>query len=204
MDGSIKVTEDSTVLAAGEEVSSALANVLSELGIEPKEVGLDLRAVYSDGVLFDPEELAIDVDAYRADIQAAAAGGRNLSINAVYPTARTAGALLGKASGEATSLGLHAAVESPDLADDLVARADARMRALAAHIDDEEALPEELRGTAPAAPPATDADTEGDTAEAQSDENDADAESEADDADSDSDDEEEDSAGGDALGDMFG
>ena len=204
MDGSIKVTEDSTVLAAGEEVSSALANVLSELGIEPKEVGLDLRAVYSDGVLFDPEELAIDVDAYRADIQAAAAGGRNLSINAVYPTARTAGSLLGKASGEATSLGLHAAVESPDLADDLVARADARMRALAAHIDDDEALPEELRGTAPAAPPATDADAEGDTAEAQSDENDADAESEADDADSDSDDEEEDSAGGDALGDMFG
>jgi large subunit ribosomal protein L10 len=201
MDGSIKVTEDSTVLSAGEEVSAELANVLSELGIEPKEVGLDLRAVYSDGVLFDPEELAIDVDEYRADIEAAAARGRNLSVNAVYPTARTVGTLLGKASGEATSLGLYAAVESPDLADDLVARADSRMRALAAHIDDDEALPEELRGAAEPVAEAAEADeTDAEEAQSDEDEDDTDAEAEADD---DSDDEEE-SDGGDALGDMFG
>ena len=64
MEGSIQVTEDSTVLDAGEEVSADLENVLSELGIEPKEVGLDLRAVFSEGVLFDPEDLDIDLGAY--------------------------------------------------------------------------------------------------------------------------------------------
>jgi len=36
MDGSIHVTDDSKVLEAGEEVSAQLANVLGELGIEPK------------------------------------------------------------------------------------------------------------------------------------------------------------------------
>ena len=61
-DGSIKVTEDSQVLEAGEVVDDDLANVLAELGIEPKEVGLDLKGVYSDGVLFEPDELAIAVD----------------------------------------------------------------------------------------------------------------------------------------------
>ena len=136
-EGSIQVLEDSTVLDAGEEVSTDLANVLSELGIEPKEVGLDLRAVYAEGVLFEPEELELDVSEYRADIEAAAARARNLSINAVFPTDGTAPALLQQARGDAKSLGLQAAIESPDLADDLVSKADAQVRGDAAESDDE-------------------------------------------------------------------
>ncbi|PSQ13718.1 50S ribosomal protein L10 [Halobacteriales archaeon QS_8_69_73] len=201
--GSIKVVEDSTVLETGEEVSADLANVLSELGIEPKEVGLDLRSVFSDGVLFAPEELDIDVDDYRADVESAAAGARNLAVNADYPTARTAPTLLSKATGEARSVGLSAAVESPDLADDLVSKADAQVRALAAAVDDDEALPEELRDVeAPAASTEPAADDEGaDDADGEpSDEEPAETEteSESDDADDDGGD------GGDALGDMFG
>ncbi|WP_256686737.1 50S ribosomal protein L10 [Halococcus qingdaonensis] len=195
MDGSIQVTEDSTVLEEGEEVSPTLANVLGELEIEPKEVGLDLRSVYADGILFEPDELAIDIDEYRADVEAAAAAGRNLSVNAAYPTAETAGTLLGKGSTEAKSLGLEAAIASPSLADDLVSRADAQMRALAANIDDEEALPEELRGVTA---PAETGDDE------SSDDQSADTESEPD---TDADDEDDDDDGGDAgegLGEMFG
>ncbi|SDF69778.1 large subunit ribosomal protein L10 [Halorubrum xinjiangense] len=198
MDGSIKVTEDSTVLAEGEVVDDDLANVLVELGIEPKEVGLDLRAVYSEGVLFEPDELEIDVDEYRADVQSAAAAARNLSVNAAYPTAATAGTLLAKASGEAKSVGLFAEIESPDVVPDLIGKADAQLRALAAQIDDEEALPEELQGVeaAPAAEPATDdADEE---EQADEDTEDAEAADTDDDADDDGDD------GGEGLGAMFG
>ncbi len=195
--GSIKVVEDSTVLSAGEEVSADLANVLGELGIEPKEVGLDLRGVVSEGVLFSPEELDIDIDEYVADLQAASSAARNLSINAEYPTARTAPSMLAKAAGEAKSVGLSAAIESPDLADDLVSKADAQLRALAAAIDDDEALPEELRGVeaAPAADAGdTDSEDDGDDAEADA----AEEPTDEDDADDDADD------GGDALGDLFG
>jgi large subunit ribosomal protein L10 len=194
MEGSIKVTEDSQVLDEGEVVSEELANVLNELGIEPKEVGLDLRGVYSEGVLFEPEELAIDVDEYRADIQSAAAGARNLSINAGYPTAQTAPTMLAKAAGEAKALGLFAAIEDPELMPDLVAKADAQLRSLAAQIDDEEALPEGLRGVeAPAAEPADEADEDESTDE-------EDTEAEADDTD----DDEDDGDGADGLGAMFG
>lgn len=201
MDGSIKVTEDSTVLEAGEEVSADLANVLSELGIEPKEVGLDLRGVYSEGVLFDPEELAIDVDEYRADIEAAAAAGRNLSINAVYPTAATAGSLLAKGAGEAKALGLFAAIEDEALMPDLVAKADAQLRALAGQIDDEDALPEELRGVdAPAAPAESDDEA---SEEAEADES-SDESDEAAEADAPDDDDDDDDDGAEGLGAMFG
>ena len=196
-EGSIQVLSDSVVCEAGEEVSTDLANVLGELGIEPKEVGLDLRSVYADGVLFDSEELAIDVAEYRADVEAAAARARNLSVNAGYPTATTAPTLLSKARGEAKSLGLQASIESPDLADDLVSKADGQVRALAAAIDHEEALPEDLRDVA-ATPEADAEDADADEDEQTDEEPDADAE------DADAEDEsDEDEDGGDALGAMF-
>ena len=198
MDGSIRVTADSTVLETGEEVSDELANVLGELGIEPKEVGLDLRSVYSEGVLFEPDELAIDVDEYRADVQSAAAAARNLSVNAAYPTARTAGTLLAKAAGEAKSVGLFAAIEDPELVPALVAKADGQVRALAALIDDDEALPEELRGVE--APAATE-----EAADESSDEDDeADTADEDADADADDDDDDDGGDGAEGLGAMFG
>ncbi|MFC4405681.1 50S ribosomal protein L10 [Haloarchaeobius iranensis] len=198
-DGSIHVTEDSNVLSAGEEVSDGLANVLSELGIEPKEVGLDLRAVYSDGVMFDPADLDIDVEAYRSDVATAAARARNLSVNASYPTAATVSTLIAKATGEAKSLGLHASVESPELVDDLVRKADGQVRALAAAFDDPEALPEELQDIE--APAATE---EAETTEAEDesdDDQDTTEEADADDADEDDGDDEDGAAG---LGNMFG
>ena len=196
-DGSIMVTEDSTVLEEGEVVDDDLANVLVELGIEPKEVGLDLKGVYSEGVLFEPDELAIDVDEYAADIRSAAAAGRNLSINAEYPTTATVGSLLAKGAGEAKSVGLFAEIESPDVVPDLIGKADAQLRALAAQIDDEEALPEELQGVEAAPAPETDdADEE---EQAEEDDDTDDAETADDDADEDDGDD-----GGDGLGAMFG
>ncbi|MDQ2049109.1 50S ribosomal protein L10 [Natronolimnohabitans sp. A-GB9] len=196
-DGSIQVMEDSTVLEAGEEVTADLANVLNELGIEPKEVGLDLRAAVADGVLFSPEDLDIDIEAYQSDVSTAAARARNLSVNASFPTATTAPTLIAKATGEAKSLGLQAAVEDEELMPDLVSKADAQLRALAAQIDDEEALPEELQDVEVAAQPVADDEGEDESAD-----EDTDAEAEADDDTDDDDDDDGDGAEG--LGEMFG
>ncbi|MXR52021.1 50S ribosomal protein L10 [Halovenus sp. WSH3] len=196
-EGSIQVLEDSTVLEAGEEVSADLSNVLSELGIEPKEVGLDLRAVYADGVLFEPEDLELDVEQYRADISAAAGRAQNLALNAEIATSDTAPSLLAKASGEAKNLALYAGIENEEVMPDLISKADGQVRALAAQIDDEEALPEELQDLDE---PAADAQTDDQPDDSEdADEEDADAEE------AEADDEEDDDGDdvGDALGDMF-
>ena len=92
---------------------------------------------------------------------------------------------------------------------DLVGKADAQVRALAALVDDEAALPEELRDVAPA--PAGDEETAGQAEEGESDA----ATTEADDAeaaedgadasdDDEADDDEDGGDGGEALGEMFG
>jgi large subunit ribosomal protein L10 len=196
--GSIQVMEDSTVLEAGEEVSNDLSNVLSELGIEPKEVGLDLRGVFAEGVLFEPEDLELDIEQYRTDISAAAARGRNLALNSEFPTAQTMPALLAKASGEAKNLALYASIEDPEIMPELISKADGQVRALAAQIDDPEALPEELQEVAESEPAAT-AQTD-DQPDDSEDADDEDAEeAEADEADDDDDD----GDAGDALGAMF-
>jgi len=197
-EGSVHVTEETVALEAGNEVDEGLANVLSTLGIEPKEVGLDLRAVVSEGVEFSPEDLDIDVEAYREDLQAAAGRARNLSINAAYPTRRTAGTLLSKANADATAVGTAGVIESPDLMDDLLGTADAQIRAIAARIEDEEALPEELQGVE-APEPAAEAEADDESEGTGDDEAEADAEPEEDGEDGDDD---GDAAAG--LGDMFG
>ncbi len=197
--GSIQVMEDSVVLEAGEEVSADLSNVLTELGIEPKEVGLDLRAVYADGVLFEPEDLELDIEAYRADISAAAGRGRNLALNAEIATTATAPALLAKASGEAKNLALYAAIEDEAVMPDLISKADGQVRALAAQIDDDEALPEELQGVEETADTAQTDDQPDDSEDADEEEAD-DEEADADDTDDEDDDGDD---VGDALGDMF-
>jgi large subunit ribosomal protein L10 len=199
-EGSIKVLEDSTVLAAGETVSQDLANVLAELGIEPKEVGLDLRSVYAEGVLFEPEDLELDVEAYREDVSAGVARARNLAVNASYPTAATLPTLLATASGEGKSLALQAAIEDPDVMPDLLGKADSQVRALAARIDDDEALPEELQDVAA---PAAETETAEAKPEAGAEESDDDQPEAEEDAGDEPEDDDEDAAG-DALGDMFG
>ena len=201
MDGSIQVTEDSKVLEAGAEVSEELEGVLAELGIEPKEVGLDLRAVFADGVLFEPDELELDYAQYEADVRAAASRAWNLSINAEYPTAQNASTLLANASGEAKNLAIHAAIEDPDVVPDLVSKADAQLRALAGQIEDTDALPEELQdvaANAPAAEPAAEESTdEAETEETEDESEDASADEAADE------DDDDDGDAGDALGAMF-
>ena len=202
-DGSIKVMEDSTVLSAGEEVSGDLSNVLSELGIEPKEVGLDLRGVYADGVLFEPADLELDVEEYQRDVEAGAARARNLALNATISTAATLPSLVAKASGEAKNLGIHAGIEDPDVMPDLIGKADGQVRALAAQIDDEEALPDELQDVADAAQQADPAEEQTDDQPDDSEADADDAETDDADADDDGDDDDGDGDAGDALGEMF-
>jgi len=197
-DGAVTVTDETVALEEGGEVSEGLANVLSALGMEPKEVGLDLRAVVSDGVLFSPDELDVDYDAYRQDVRAAASRGRNLAVNAAVPEPSVLPSLLSKAAGEARSVGIAAGVAEPGLIEDLLREADADLRALAAHLDDD-ALPEELAGAAPVGESATETDPDEET--------DDESETESEDAEAETDDDEEDDDDDDAaagMNDLFG
>ena len=194
--GSIKVMETTTVLEAGGEVTPEMEGVFNELELEPKEVGLNLKALIADGVVFYAEDLELDIDAYRADIATASSNARTLAVEVAYPATGAVPALLSKADATAIQLAVAAGIVEPETADLILSTAVSDGRALALAIGDEEAVPADVI-PAGAAPDAVSTTEDADTTDEEPTE-DADA---ADDAE---DDDEEEEAAAEGLGDLFG
>ncbi|HME87233.1 MAG TPA: 50S ribosomal protein L10 [Candidatus Nanoarchaeia archaeon] len=80
--GKIAIKEDALVLKKDAECSQALSGMLMRLGIEPMEIGLNLVAMYENGMIYDQSVLSIDEDKLKADISQAHSWALNLSVEA--------------------------------------------------------------------------------------------------------------------------
>lgn len=161
--GKIVIRETKTVARSGESIAARLADVLERLEIYPMEVGLYLQAAYDGDVIYTPDDLHIDEQAYFAKFVEAVSSALNLSINAKYPTSLTVARLLQKGSREAMSLALEAEVFEPEVLETLLSRAQSAALALV-HELPLDALDEELialKGTAVAPRAAGDAQAHG-------------------------------------------
>jgi large subunit ribosomal protein L10 len=103
-DGSIHVQKPGVIVERGETITADDAEILNQIGIEPLEIGLDLDIAFSEGEIFTAEELDIDVDEYRADVEAAATGAFNLAVNAGVVNQTTASAIVSQAAQKAENL----------------------------------------------------------------------------------------------------
>jgi len=123
-DGKIAIKEDSIVAKEGDKISQKLAEILTRLGIEPMEVGLDLIATYENGTIFGKDVLDIDEEAFKADLNSAVSGAMNLALNVGYPTKETIKILIGKAFNDAKVLGLEQNIIDEGVIDELVGKAE--------------------------------------------------------------------------------
>ncbi len=122
-DGSIKVENDAVAVEAGETITADVAEVLNALGMEPLEVGLDLKLVYEDGDVFGRDVLEIDTDAYRSDVEAAVSQAFNLAVNAGYLTSATAPTVVSTAVSDARNLAINAGIMDEAVVEDIVRKA---------------------------------------------------------------------------------
>lgn len=145
--GKVAIRETKVVCQAGQAVPQKLATMLSKLEIYPLIIGLDLRAAYDKGTIYEPELLAIDESQYLSDIIRAAQNAFNLSVNTAYPTRETMGTLLAKAFAEARNLGVNAVVFDSGVMDALLAKAHVQMTSVASEAADKNAnaVDDELR-----------------------------------------------------------
>lgn len=111
--GQIRITRDTIVVRKGEKISRILAVVLSRLKIEPFEMGLELATAYDAGILLTADDLAIDAEKTKMDLQTAHTYALNLAINSHIPTALTIQYLLAKTALEASNLALNANIPTP-------------------------------------------------------------------------------------------
>lgn len=140
--GKIAIKADKVVAKEGEEVSQKLAGILTRLGVEPMEIGLNLTALWENGAILRKDVLDIDEDAYINDIKTAASWAFNLAVNAAYPTSETMMPMLQKAHRDAYGLAIAQDVMTEETKELILAKAEAQASALKEKVPDAPAASE--------------------------------------------------------------
>ncbi|MCP3686414.1 MAG: 50S ribosomal protein L10 [bacterium] len=137
--GKVAVKEESLVTKEGEKINGKVADVLTKLGVEPMEVGLDLIAIYEDGVIYGKDVLSVDEEEYLNNLKLAASEALNLSVEIAYISKDNIEMLLGKAFNSAKHIALENNIISDEVVKKMLGEADLQMRALkeSAQIPDE-------------------------------------------------------------------
>ncbi len=148
VDGKVAIKDDTTVVKKGEVISPTIAGILTRLGIEPMEIGLNVVAVYEDGSIFTRDMLEIDEKEYLDKVAVAAGETYNLAIQLGYATPDTIITLLQKASTDARAIGKSQTILADELVSELLAKAETEMTGLKESLGIETG-PAERGGTAP-------------------------------------------------------
>jgi len=121
--GSVWVNRDTLVAKKGDLIDTRLASVLSKLGIKPVEVGLILKAIYENGLIFTEEQLHLDLEGFRRNIMEAQYNALSLSLNAAYPLPENIILLIQTAHRKALNLALNTAIPTSETIGDLLKKA---------------------------------------------------------------------------------
>lgn len=119
----ITIREDSVVAREGDEISGQLANILMKLGIKPIEIGLNLVAVYENGVFYKKDILSIDESEYLDNIKQAYDNSFNLALNIGYSTKETIIFLIQRAYQDSYNLAVNTDLITKETVDLLLKKA---------------------------------------------------------------------------------
>ena len=132
--GSVWINKDTLVVKKGEVINERLASMLSKLGVKPVETGLAMTVVFDEGLVIKQDQLKIDVDGTKHDVENAYANAFALSLGISYPTEDSMVALLQVAHKEAYALALAAAIPTKETIEDLIRKANAEMLSLSSKL----------------------------------------------------------------------
>ncbi len=103
-EGKLAIINDTVVCKAGEQITEDIVAALNALKIEPMKIGLNLIAMYENGMIYEKDVLDINPESVLNDLVKAHQFAFNLSLNAGYITKDNVGLLLAKAESEAKAL----------------------------------------------------------------------------------------------------
>jgi len=143
--GSVWINKDTLVVRKGETISERLASVLSKLGIKPVEAGLIIKVAFDDGLIITQEQMQIDINETKQNIEKAHSNAFALSLSIAYPTPENTVMLLQVAHREAYLLSLNASAPTKETMADLIRKAHMEMLSLSSRLPtlEKKAAPEE-------------------------------------------------------------
>jgi len=121
--GSVWVNRNTLVAKKGDIIDARLASVLSKLAIKPVEVGLILKAIYENGLIFTEDQLHLDLDGFKQNMMEAERNAFYLSVNAAYPLSENISLLVQTAQRKALNLALNAAIPTSETIGNLLRKA---------------------------------------------------------------------------------
>ena len=106
--GTIWIMRETIPVKKGEPISEKLAGLLTKLDIKAIEAGIVLNSALEDGLVYEQEEMIIDLEKFRNDLAQAHQQAISLSIEAAYITADNIEQILAKAAQSARSVSTEA------------------------------------------------------------------------------------------------
>jgi large subunit ribosomal protein L10 len=118
---------------------------LSKLGIKPVEAGLIIKVAFDDGLIITQEQMQIDINETKQNIEKAHSNAFALSLSIAYPTPENTVMLLQVAHREAYLLSLNASAPTKETMADLIRKAHMEMLSLSSRLPtlEKKAAPEE-------------------------------------------------------------
>ncbi|MFP3984814.1 MAG: 50S ribosomal protein L10 [Candidatus Bathyarchaeia archaeon] len=133
--GSVWINKDTLVVKKGEPILDRLAAVLSKLGIKPVEAGLKLKVAYDDGTIMLEDQLQLDFEQNRRNVEDACREAFYLSINTAYTVPENIMFLLQKAQQDAYRLSVNENILTKETVVDILRKAYNQMLSLKTNLD---------------------------------------------------------------------
>jgi large subunit ribosomal protein L10 len=129
--GTIWIAKETVVAKKGDEISPALASLLSKLDISAVYRGLNVIAAVDGEVVIGPEDLVLDLEAFKKDLTSGYATARALLIELGIPEPEVIGDILALAHRRAIALATEGGYVTPETVEHILRVAEARAQALA-------------------------------------------------------------------------
>ena len=134
--GTIWIMKETIPVKKGEPISEKLAGLLSKLDIKAIEAGIVLNAALEEGLVYQQEEMIIDVEKFRNDLAQAHQQAISLSIEAAYITADNIEQILAKAAQSARSVSTEAGYLTEDTKEQVLQKAHGQAQGVASKAKD--------------------------------------------------------------------
>jgi large subunit ribosomal protein L10 len=125
--GKVVIKVDSVLAKEGEKIDKKKADLMSKMGIEPIEIGLDIQAAIENGLVYQSDVLGINTEQLVDDMTNAASDCFKLSIGIGFPTAQNITFLVQKSWNGAKALATEINYLCKATAGDVLAKAEAGM-----------------------------------------------------------------------------
>ena len=134
--GTIWIMKETIPVKKGEVISEKLAGLLTKLDIKAIEAGIVLNAALEEGLVYQQEEMIIDVEKFRNDLAQAHQEAISLSIEAAYITSDNIKHILAKASQSARSVSTEAGYLTEDTKEQVLQKAHGQAQGVASKAKD--------------------------------------------------------------------